>query len=45
MHARRNNDVRFHFDIFVSPFVRIILILVCVLRVKIFYYFPSNACT
>jgi hypothetical protein len=43
MHARRNNKVRFNFGIFISPFVRIVLILDWVLRVKIFYYSPYGA--
>jgi len=41
MHARRDNEVRFNFGIFISPFVCIVLILDCVLRVKIFYYLPA----
>jgi len=42
-HARRNNEVRFHFGIFTYPFVRVVLILDCILRAKIFYYFPYSA--
>jgi hypothetical protein len=41
MHARRDNEMRFNFGIFISPFVRIVLILDCVLRVKMFYYLPA----
>jgi hypothetical protein len=41
MHARRDNEVRLNFGIFISPFVRTVLILDCVLRVKVFYYLPA----